>query len=102
MKSRSIAVNDIEKPYRITINSRQEMFMFLNGAYNIKDAIEIYFDGIESIYYICPSDKFNVEIRKEVLKRVSRIIEKNIPAKFNMLIKNNPKIPEDIFREVAV
>ena len=99
----SIPVNDIKKPVRITVSTRNQMLMVIRGAHHIRDAIEIYFDGVESIYYICAMDDLNIEIRKMVLSRVAGLLQRNTPINFNAKLKEKQdKIPKRIFREVVV
>lgn len=99
---KTIAINDIKKPWRVTVKTRNEFVQVLNGAHVLKDAIEIYFDGIESIYYICPMDQFNEKLRKMVLRRAAKMAKTMTPLNFNIALRDNPEIPREVFMELAV
>lgn len=95
---KSIPINDIKPPIRITVTSREQMLKILRGAHHFRDAFEITFDGMGWIYYVCAMDHLNEGIRKMVLSRAAAILVKNTPANFNNLIEDNPEIPAHIIR----
>lgn len=99
---KSIAVNDIQKPLRITVTSRDQLLKVIRGAHHVKDAIEIYFDGVECIYYICPWTELNAGVRKLALSRAAGLLQRNTPKNFNEKLRNNIRIPSEVFREVVV
>ena len=90
------AVNDIKPPIRIVVKSRNQLLQVLRGAHHIRDAVEITFDGVGSVYYICAMDKFNSEIRKMILSRAATLLRDMTPRNFDKAITNNPEIPREI------
>lgn len=93
---RSIPINDIRPPVRFTVTSRNQLLTIIRGAKYVRDAIEITLDGLGTVYYICEMTEHNAQAREKALSRASSILHRNIPARFNAMVKERPDIPADI------
>lgn len=92
----------MKQPVRINVKSVRELLAVIRGAHHVTNAIEIYFDRTESIYYICEMDGFNKEMRKKVLAKASNLLQRNPPKVFNKRLKERFDIRRDVFREVSL
>ena len=91
-----------DKPIKITVDSTRQFLAVLRGAHHIKNAIEIYNEQTESVYYNCALDGLNKEMRKKVLAKASNLLQRNPPKNFNNNLRGRFDIRQDIFREIAV
>ena len=90
------------KPVKITVSSQRDFLAVLRGAHHIKNAVEIYDEQTESVYYICALDGFNKEMRKKILAKVSGMLQRTSPARFKKNLVGRYDIRREIFREETV
>ena len=90
------------KPVKITVNSAREFLAVIRGAHHIKNAIEIYHEETETVFYICALDHFNKKERKKILAKASNLLQRNKPELFRKKLKERFDIRREVFREISL
>ena len=94
---KTLAINDIKYPVRLTVDSKHQLLQTIRGAHNIKDALEITIKDVGFTYHICEMTHINASVRKEILSRAAAILVHNTPASFYEKVKDNSAIPRWAF-----